>query len=349
MIVVRKSLPVIQLPETPPEMVLDESRSLQERRNGHFRHKVRVVKGGPGSGFHGHAGRPGEVGGSAPVHTYIGAKPLKYYMDKVESYPWKTEEIWEYGEKAGSYRYRNVPYEGNPDYSVEIGLENESRNCQRKYKMSFDKYVKKSEDEFQKQLATSDVYMRITPGNLEEALKEGTFENTFTSKKTGAGLKENKLTMKAYQQHRKDGEQTSLGVPKDAPPEDRPIYGYWSQQGGLTEQFDTWVGQYGSVAIKFKKDKIADSVTFTDSDSLDLRDRLRSSDWRHPSILSSFGITNGTYVPAIAKRGPNDAMYWEAQIFDKSVSNIEHVYSHTPLPTTLTTLLDERGIPWSIE
>lgn len=30
---------------------------------------VDALKGGPGSGFHGHAGRPGEVGGSAPAST----------------------------------------------------------------------------------------------------------------------------------------------------------------------------------------------------------------------------------------------------------------------------------------
>lgn len=35
--------------------------------------RVRITKGGPGSGFHGHAGRPGEVGGSQPAQ-YVRVK-----------------------------------------------------------------------------------------------------------------------------------------------------------------------------------------------------------------------------------------------------------------------------------
>jgi hypothetical protein len=34
--------------------------------NGEMRRIIAILEGGPGSGFHGHRGRPGEIGGSAP-------------------------------------------------------------------------------------------------------------------------------------------------------------------------------------------------------------------------------------------------------------------------------------------
>jgi hypothetical protein len=77
--------------------------------------------------------------------------------------------------------------------------------------------------------------------------------------------------------------------------------------------------------------------------------RVLSSDWRNPSIVSSFGITNGTDVRGVAKSGPDKTMYWEAQIYNKNTENISMVISHTPLPKALTDKLDEKGIKWLIK
>lgn len=294
--------------------------------------------------FPGHAGIPGHQGGSLPRGTYVGAKPLEEYMKVVNNSPW--EDYQGYDGKV-KYRYRAVPRDGQ-DASVYIGLANESRLCEQNYGMDFDSYVKLSEEEYRKQLEESGVYMRITPADLAKALQDEQFVNTFISKDSNAGYKANKTSYKSYLNHRVDGENEALGVPKNATGDDRPIYGYWSQNGGLSEESDTWLGQYGSIVVEFDKDAIADALTFTDSDSLDYSTRVRSSDWRHPSVLSSYGITNGSYLPDIAKRGPDAGLYWEAQIFNKSANNIKSVKSRTALPKSLEKLLEKAGIPWSI-
>lgn len=51
-----------------------------------------VTEGGPGSGFYGHAGRPGEVGGSAKGVTVMGPKEIK------KKYNWKdgsADKLWD--------------------------------------------------------------------------------------------------------------------------------------------------------------------------------------------------------------------------------------------------------------
>jgi hypothetical protein len=66
--------------QTSPGMTSRDSQGLQAERNGRKRPKFRVVKGGPGSGFHGHQGRPGEVGGSqAGTITPYGLKTVNIF------------------------------------------------------------------------------------------------------------------------------------------------------------------------------------------------------------------------------------------------------------------------------
>jgi len=313
-----------------------------------------ITKGGKGSGFHGHPGghiEGGKLkrGGSrSNGAAFIGAKPMSYYTDIVKKAPWHTHEAI-YGNPPWKSRdIRSVVGENDPDLGLLMGIENEIRNVPRNYKMSFEEYQKEVEDELRKQLADCDVYMRMTPENLEEALREGTLENTFTSKKTGAEYRANKMSYKKYLEERINGESTTLGVPKDTSGEDRPIYGYWSKTGGINKHMDTWLDQYGSIAIQFNKSKIADSVTFTNTDSLDMLGRVRSSDWRNPSITSTWGLTNGTYMTDKIKEGPEGDTFWEAQIYNHSVSNIRMVTSRKPFSASLIKLLDEKGIPWEI-
>lgn len=314
-------------------------------------------KGGEGSGYHGHqggVGGPGNPGGSQPrgATRSIGAKPLQYYIDIVNSAPWKTISPRMYGnDKTPPYKVKDLgEYVDTIDYPVLSGVEYEMRMHETNFPgETFEEYIEHSEDAFREQLAASEVYMRITPKNLEQALREGEFENTFTAKHTGADWKGNRITYKTYIEHRKLGENMALDVSINADDRDRPIYGYWSKEGAFTKTNDPWLDQYGTVAVEFNKDAIADDLTFTDSDSLDMHGRVKSSDWRQPSILSSYGLTNQTYVPDIADRGPNDSMFWEAQIFSKKTSNIRSVTSKTTLPESLTKLLDEAGIPWSIK
>lgn len=306
-----------------------------------YKHIV-VVKGGSGSGDFGHEGRPGLVGGSGPGKAFIGAKSLEDYVSMINGFGEAERDPKDYGAEGEKYKYRIVPQD-HPDYYLLRGIENEMRNAQRNYGMSFEEYRSISETKLKKELADANVYMRITPENLEEAIIDGNFENTFMSKKTGAALRDNKIKYGTYINHRKEGEETSLGVPRNASPEDHPIYGYWDKGSGLDSS--DWE-QYGNIAVEFDKGKISDALTFTQSDSLDMHGRLRSSDWRNPSITSCWGLTNGTFIPDTF--GKYDKFGGEAQIYSHSIFNIKMVRSKSALPRSLRKILEEKGIPWEV-
>jgi len=60
-------------------------------------------KGGPGSGFHGHAGRPGEVGGSQAENT-VTSLPIK--LPKLSGSKWASEELDYYGARTHKVEVR---------------------------------------------------------------------------------------------------------------------------------------------------------------------------------------------------------------------------------------------------
>jgi len=216
-------------------------------------------------------------------------------------------------------------------------------------------YIDSVEEHYQGELQSSDVYMRITNASLKKALQEGEFKNTFMTGRTKAAFSGNGYSYAQYAEARKQGEDRALGTPSDYPEEWRPIYGYWSQDenAGFGARTD-WLEQYGSIAVKFRKSAIADNLTFTSADSLDNSHYIRSSDWRAPSVYS---VKDATADP-----GPLDffddtpdnphSTYWEAQIWDRSTSNIEEVIFYTGDGTKVqpetTRLLDRKGIPWRI-
>lgn len=64
--------------DTRHEIPLSAERDTAQPDTGN-RDTVNAAKGGPGSGFHGHAGRPGERGGSAPRGTATGGDDLPVF------------------------------------------------------------------------------------------------------------------------------------------------------------------------------------------------------------------------------------------------------------------------------
>jgi hypothetical protein len=293
---------------------------------------------------HGYRGDAADEG-----HVPVGAKSLEYYNKRLEEIPSKLID-YGYGNPAFMAK---VPDDDDPDRFILTKLDWFNRVGMKKafdFDGTFEDYKNQIETNLKESLANSNVYMRITPEGLEEAVKDGQFENTFMSKKTGAAFKANKKSYKAYREARNEGEEISLGVDKNTDPDHRPIYGYWSTDvnSAIGEDRSVWLEQYGGVAVEFNKEKIANHLTFTDGDSLDYKDQIRSSDWRTPSILSSEGLHN--YAIDSSKSGPDGehVLFWEAQIFDRSITNIKQVVSKVPLPESLTKVLEEKGIPWSI-
>ena len=220
-----------------------------------------------------------------------------------------------------------------------------------------EEYIKEVESYYKEQLEASNVYMRITNTNLQRALEEGEFKNTYMTGKTKAGYSSHGHSYAEYMERRLEGEFQALGIPMDRSSEFRPIYGYWSQDEKKNFSND-WVEQYGNIVVKFDKQKIADSLTWTAADSLDNAPYIRSSDWRSPSFFSSRNATgNPDHFSYIFSDSPDEphgpSFYWEAQIFDRSVSNIQEVVFLLPAdkkPQSKTIkLLEQKGIKWRKE
>lgn len=217
-----------------------------------------------------------------------------------------------------------------------------------------EEYIASVEEHYKQELSESDVYMRITNAGLKKALNEEEFKNTFMTGRTKAGFSSHGYSYAEYAAMRDEGEARALGIASDYPAEYRPIYGYWSKDsnGGLEAENDS-LEQYGSIAIKFKKENISDSLTFTNVDSLDNSFYVRSSDWRSPSYFSSIIATSSPdSTERIFNDTPGGFRYWEAQIFDRSISNIEEVIFYTgkgaKVQAETTKLLDKKGIVWRI-
>lgn len=273
----------------------------------------------------------------------ISAKDYAYYKKRLEEFPPTT---WEFKKLKGLKH--EIP-RSDPDSEILKAVDWLENNCESSYGMTPEEYVASVEGHFKNELANSDVYMRITETGLKKALSEGMFKNTFMTGKTKAGFSSNGYSYKAYADIRKEGESLALGISPDASPNDRPIFGYFSQDHDTRFKKDPWLEQYGGIAVKFKKESIADSLTFTDTDSLDSLDRVRSSDWRDPKIVSGLYFTSYTfYNPEDDFFTPDKSIFWEAQIYDRSTSNIEElIFSQAPSDALLR-LIQKRGIPWRI-
>jgi hypothetical protein len=230
---------------------------------------------------------------------------------------------------------------------------------------TFDEYLVRCEQAMKDELSDANTFIRFTPKGFEEAAEDSEVVNTFDPRKkttkTGAKFKENKISYKSYKESRIDGESVSLGIDPSALPEDRPVYGYLSKHanGRLVnspfnesqldaKRDDPWLSQYGDVAVKLKPSR-RPNTTFTSSDSLDGNGRMRSSKLDTPSFFSNIFATNNIDVLADVNKGVDDGLYWEAQIYGGvGLGDIEHIYTRTPLSDKTISILDERGIPWTL-
>ena len=99
------------------------------------------------------------------------------------------------------------------------------------------------------------VAIRVPADIVERVIKEGRFKSQFET-----GDSQGLLNPEA----RKNFELDSMGVPEDISPEDRPIYGYMSNNSGSFENQS--LAYYGGVSFLLKDDvKSRTTVTFGDS------------------------------------------------------------------------------------
>lgn len=317
-----------------------------------------IDRGGEGSGFFaedGHKGRLGEIGGSTSNnHSKGTAKSLSYYRERIKSLGGKITSTFlstydfDSGQLLGVSRLDQMV---NPD---------DYEGC-----TTADEYVALVEARLKEELAKNEIFVRISPANLEKVLSDGKLENTFESKSSSVKYKDRKLSLKRYQEARRNGEMDALGIPLDST--DRPVYGYFSKtENGRTlnapfcvknkygDQDDPFLEVYGSIALKIKSAKRADT-SWTGTDSLDSRpayfegfSTVKSSSPDSPSYFS-FPVASMGDPLRLAWFDTDSDIYQEAQIFGGvSVNDIESVFSREPLPESVTQTLDKKGIKWQI-
>lgn len=318
------------------------------------------VKGGAGSGEdQGHLFRGNQytTGHRNPVPTRAGKYSdylAKYHSISVAG-TWQGKPI------------RQMPYGySEPDAAVLVGARQLERNFADPenppsaygYQGNTpEEYIQHVEQQLKTELEQNEIFIRLTKDNLGKVVEDGEYYNTFTTKKTNAPLKENKISGKAYREHRRAAEDQLLGVAPDAT--DRPLYGYLSktETGRLIEaphnmsirgrspfEDDPYLAGYGDVALKLKP-HVKDRSTWTNMDSLDSTSRVRSSTFKEPSYWSMFE----SYDARAVDYDTDADLYWEAQIYGGvKLEDIAHVYSKQELSPELTATLDSKGIPWTI-
>lgn len=237
-------------------------------------------------------------------------------------------------------------------------------------------YADRCEKFLKRELADTDVCVRLTPTNLKKVLEEGKYKSVFEAKRSGAyGYKDRK---NHYLERRREAEDEMFGISKDADRE-RPVYGYLAGKGE-THPEDYMLEQYGSVAITLKEE-VRKRVTFTTGDSLDSINtrgfayivpdgekietgRGAASYIDNPKVQSISFIANFTDWLSSAENSEEnpgkkdwtvtpkaEGPYWEAQVQKGfSASEIKSVSFIGQQPSDdIVKLLEKQGIEWKFE
>jgi SPP1 gp7 family putative phage head morphogenesis protein len=207
-------------------------------------------------------------------------------------------------------------------------------------------YIAKSEKVLKKYMDESDIYMRVKPATLESILDSGSFKNQFDTGTSGGALNTTS---------RRGSENALMGISKESPGKDRPVYGYIDRDphGGMGGPSN--VDQYGKVAIKMKSN-VKDKSTFTLGDSLDMSAggtvqrtvATPVSNPGHRSVPYDFGIEDP--IDLIERDKHKDLFgYMEAQIHgETTLDHIEEVIFNTAPTKKIQGKLDAAGVKWSV-
>jgi hypothetical protein len=117
--------------------------------------------------------------------------------------------------------------------------------------------------------------MAMSSSNLGELLKKGSFSNAYElsrqGRKVGISDELGDREYKDYLKRRKEIEHRKLGIPLEAKPSERPIYGVISNNAELASLLpmddDSGLRAYGDMVVKFKPE-VKDDVTVTVDDSM---------------------------------------------------------------------------------
>lgn len=228
--------------------------------------KADFSKGGPGSGNFGHAGRPGEVGGSAPGDGESLSAGTRESMSRFVNFDTALTRLEKVKE---GLEWRNAMYQ--------------AQNMQEKPAVYVPPvrgqgFAGVPEEDIRKAFSAEkvSVYMAMSRATAMKILGGDAIKNSL---ETGKG------TFKIIGEERAKKEKEALGVAADITnPEGFPKYGFVSNKGGMSDDGIVAFG-YGNVYLEFK-DSIRERTTATIGDSYNNNSGTR---YRIPAPLDEMG------------------------------------------------------------
>jgi hypothetical protein len=191
------------------------------------------VKGGPTSGHHGHAGRPGKIGGSVPGRAHmVGGLASNRISKKINL---TLEDA-----------YSHIGY--RPDPSTEAQAWEYEVNAAGGVGVDYQEF----NNYFNIFIEDKPVSIRVSHVDSDKVLKDGRFKSQHEAQNSnGYYAPEERL----HAEHR------GLGAPKDLPLDKRPIYGYVPKS-----DTDRSASCYGIIEFVLKEDvKYRTTVNLGDS------------------------------------------------------------------------------------
>ena len=154
---------------------------------------------------------------------------------------------------------------------------------------------------------SSTIVMQRSPRGLARMVESGEVLNAFQTGRSGIGG-----AGKGYMDNRREGERIALGIPKDARPEERPIYAAIDNPDRTRALGCTGLmTQYGGVSVVLKPD-VKDRSSFTLGDSLDdISTRgMQASPMRDPApVKGEIARYNQTVGARVNGNGSNSRDY----------------------------------------
>lgn len=216
--------------------------------------------------------------------------------------------------------------------------------------------------EVQEMVAKAKVYIRMPPEVLDSVLTEGRYKSQFETNSSYGG--------DVQVDSRRGFEYHQMGVPKDIPDQERPVYGYASDREPHRQSKSPtgdWIlpqgnhdstSGYGQVVVEYK-DSIKDRSTITFGDSMNSAEETLPTPMRSPDYRSlSFAVwgDEAPETPNEIKMGSvegsatkEDYSYAEVQI-QRGASAKEIAKAWFPKTPNAKTqsLLEQRGILWEV-
>lgn len=199
-------------------------------------------------------------------------------------------------------------------------------------------------------------FIRLSDATLSKVLTSGEMKTVLSTGKTTSKA----VRGQEYIDARLEGEARLFGIPLDAGPQERPIYGYLeTDPDGAVDakrsisKEDRWsLDVYGTTAVKLKP-SVKERSSFMHGDSLDRTNRGTGATVLPEPMAKPSYRALGMGMDRVLTGGDTELTsmmsYTETQIFGGvKVSDIDEVVFAKKPPATLVKVLQKKGIPFRV-